>query len=370
MRRVPRDAGSVECPGLMHYSFITYGSWENNAGFIRLRHLGTQLIQRGVSVTYIVDDGPYNRDELPKLLHPQAQFAYVSPHRGFGQIAARRRAIQQVAPDYVHLLNSHAKSVTALSGWKHPKIVADWDEPPTLRPFGFARRQLEHAVDSWLRRRAHVRIACTIYLQQRFREMYGMETVYIPHAPYLTDQPVVTSPFTRPTAVYMGTLYPAWDHDILFDAAKLLRQQGKSAPLALLGDGPERAKWTDFIARNQLDDFTLSGYLTGVELWRHLRHAHVLLFPIRDTILNRARCPSKIFAYAQAKRPLITNRVGELPQLLGETPIYVGESPADLATAIASAMDAPAAPDVEYRLESHNWSDRAERLLEAIRAAG
>jgi len=354
----------------MHYAFITYGSWENNAGFIRLRHLGTELAKRDVNVTYVVDDVPYNHGPLKAMLHPGVRIEHVSPHRGLSQIKARRRGLQRVAPDYIHLLNSHAKSVTALAGWKHPKIVADWDEPPTLRPLGFARLRIEHAADRWLRKHAHVRIACTTYLQRRFREKYAMETVYIPHAPYFTDQPETTSPFTEPTAVYMGTLYPAWDHDILFDAAKLMREAGQTPHIALLGDGPERQHWQAFIEQNKLDNFDLSGYLTGVELWRHLRHAHVLLFPIRDTILNRARCPSKIFAYAQAKRPLITNRVGELPELLGEVPEYVEESPRAFADAIWRAMSAPAAPDVQYRLENHNWSNRAERLLEAIRAAG
>jgi glycosyltransferase involved in cell wall biosynthesis len=354
----------------MQYCFITYGSWENNAGFIRLRHLGSELARRDVGVTYVVDDVPYNHEPLKAMLHPSVRIAYVSPHRGLGQIKARRRVLQSVAPDYIHLLNSHAKSVTALAGWKHPKIVADWDEPPTLRPLGFARLQIEHAADRWLRKNAHVRISCTTYLQRRFRDNFAMETVYIPHAPYFTDQPEAASPFTEPTAVYMGTLYPAWDHDILFDAARLMRQAGSSPRIALLGDGPQRQKWHSFIEENKLDNFILSGYLTGADLWRHLRHAHVLLFPIRDTILNRARCPSKIFAYAQAKRPLITNRVGELPELLGETPIYIGESPQDFANAISRAMAEPARPDVEYRLESHNWSDRADRLLEAIRAAG
>jgi glycosyltransferase involved in cell wall biosynthesis len=196
-----------------------------------------------------------------------------------------------------------------------------------------------------------------------------METHYIPHAPYFTEQPRVDSPFTEPTAVYMGNLIPAWDHDILFEAARVMKERGQSPPIAILGHGDEMEKYQAFVARHDLRNVRLAGYTTGVELWRHLRHAHVLLFPIRDTVLNRSRCPSKIFAYAQARRPLIANRVGELPQLLGELPVWVGESPEAFADAIAKHMSMPAPPDVEYRLEKHSWSDRAERLLAALDGA-
>jgi glycosyltransferase involved in cell wall biosynthesis len=349
----------------MHYCFVTYGTWENNAGFIRPRHLGAALLDRGVRVTYIVDELPYNRTQLN--LHPKAELAFVSNSRGLKQIPARRRVIRDVNPDFIHLLNPHAKSFAALAGMSDMNIVADFDEPPVLHDFGFVRNRIESAMDRWLRRRANVKIACTKYLHERFRERYGIETVYIPHAPYFVEQPQdVVSPFTRPTAVYMGNLYPAWDHDILFDAARLLAQSGQKPPIAILGDGPEMQKYRSFVREHRLDNVQLPGFVSGADLWRHLRFAHVLLFPIRDTVLNRSRCPSKIFAYAQAKRPLITNRVGELPQLLGETPLYVEESPQAFADAIARAMREPARPDVEYNLKHHTWADRAERLLAAL----
>ena len=352
----------------MHYCFILYGSWEGNAGFIRPRHLGAQLLERGVRVTYIVDDVPYNRTSLN--LHPKAELAFVPNSRGIKQIPARRRVIRDVAPDYIHLLNPHAKSFAALAGMPRMKIVADFDEPPVLHDFGFIRNRVEAAMDRWLRRRADVKIACTMYLHERFRQRYGIDTVYIPHAPYFVEQPRdVASPFTRPTAVYMGNLYPAWDHDILFDAARLMAQRGQKPPIAILGDGPEMQKYKSFVSEHGLDNVQLAGFVSGADLWRHLRHAHVLLFPIRDTILNRSRCPSKIFAYAQAERPLITNRVGELPQLLGESPLYVEESPQAFADAIERVMGEPPQPDVKYHLEHHTWADRAERLLAALQHA-
>jgi glycosyltransferase involved in cell wall biosynthesis len=314
-----------------------------------------------------LDDVPFNHGELK--LHPRAGRAFVENARSLGQIPARRKLLRELAPDYVHLLNSHAKSYLALVG-RRQRIVADWDEPPTMKDLGFSRNQLERFVDRWLRRRADVRIACTSYIQELFRRKYGLETTYIPHAPYLPDYPPVTSPFTEPTFVYMGNLYPAWDHDIVLDAAVILKQRKLHPRILLMGDGPDMAKWKAFVADNGLDNVELAGFVSGLELWRRLRFAHALLFPIRDTEINRSRCPSKVFAYAQAQRPIITSRVGELPYMLGENePTYIDSTPQAFANAMADAMQSSQLPDVNYHLEGHSWSDRADRLLAAIAAA-
>lgn len=348
----------------MHYCFLTFGSWQGNAGLIRPRHLGSELIERGCRVSYLVDDMPINREvKFPDRAHVQ----WVPNPRTIGQVRARRRAIRDLSPDYVHVLNAHPKSYAALAGMRRVKVVADWDEPPTLKDLGFARGRMEAFLDRWLRRRADVRITCTSFLHEYFREYYGLETHYIPHAPYLASHDEGVSPFRTPTAVFMGNLYALWDQDILFEAALLLKQRGLSPPIMVMGDGPEMPKWRQFVADNDLGNVTLAGFVRGEDLWLRLRHAHVLLFPIRDTVVNRSRCPSKVFAYAQARRPIITSRVGELPYMLGDDkPVWIESTPQAFARTLGDVMAQPRPPDVDYQLEKHSWSDRADRLIEAL----
>jgi len=232
------------------------------------------------------------------------------------------------------------------------------------------RAMKAHWPDRWQRKRSFVRITSTLYLQQLFLDRYGLQTEHIPHAPYLPSYADGTSPFDKPTAVYMGNFYPAWDHDIILEAAAILKQRNITPAILLMGDGPDMEKWRRFVAEKGLTNVQLPGYVSGEELWRRLRHAHVLLFPIRDTLINRTRCPSKVFAYAQARRPIITSRVGELPYMLGQDkPIYIESTPQAFADAIADAMSKPALADVEYHLENHSWKDRVDRLLKAIEEA-
>ena len=58
----------------MHYCFFSVGSWERNGTLLRLRDLGPALIRRGVRVSYVLDDTPWNR---AMELHPDAHRAFV-----------------------------------------------------------------------------------------------------------------------------------------------------------------------------------------------------------------------------------------------------------------------------------------------------
>lgn len=348
----------------MHVCFTTYGPWQGNAGLLRPKGLGAALIERGIEVTYLVDDMPANRGELG--LHPDARIAWVPRSRSAAQLITRRRALRRVDADVMHLLNPHAKSLAAVAGLGRLQILADWDEPPVLRPFGPTRLWLERGLDVWLRHRADHHVACTRWLQERFRRMHGLDVPYIPHGTYLEPFAPSTSPFAEPTAVYLGTFLPQWDHDIVFEAARLLAEAGLRPPIAFIGDGPERARWEAFVERHGLGNVHFAGWMEHADLQRRLAHAHVALFPIRDSELNRSRCPSKLFAYAQAARPVIANRVGEVPEILGDAADYVDPTPEAFAAAIAQAMSQPDLPDVDFRPERHSYADRAERLLAVL----
>jgi glycosyltransferase involved in cell wall biosynthesis len=162
----------------------------------------------------------------------------------------------------------------------------------------------------------------------------------------------------------MGNLDVMFDNDILFNAALLLKNRRLMPRIEVIGDGPHRPKWEQFICDNGLSNVSITGYLEGVELWRRLRYAHVLLFPLRYSVPNVSRCPGKTFFYAQARRPVIATHVGEVPEVLKEKGIYVEETAEAFADAIAVAMGAASLPDVDYALDT--WDTRAQTLLAAL----
>ena len=348
----------------MRYCFFTAGPWRRNGGLIRCRHLGPALIDRGIEVIYVVDDLEDNRVYVE--LDPRAEIAWVPQDGATHGYATRRSLWPRVSPDFVHVVGPHFKAWAALANMRDLAIVADWDEPLLLHPLPPHRRLLALGLDGWLRRRADRIISCTRYVQAMLRDRHDIDAPYIPHAAYLPAYPDGPSPYDRPTAAYLGGFVPAWDHDIIFEAMRLLKESGSKPSLAIIGEGDDLSRWQEFAAVHGLDNIAFRGWLEGRELWRHLRHATVNLFPIRDTELNRARCPSKTFAYAQARRPVITGSVGEVPELLGATPRYVEQSPEAFASAIHELMSGPRPADVNLRADSHTYADRADRLLHAL----
>ena len=350
----------------MRYVFFATGDWQGNASMMRLRELGREMIARGVDVTYAVDDFEYNKTNLG--VDPKANVVFTPRAQKASALWRRRRTLRDLKPDFVHALNPAPKSCAGLWG-SRLRLVADWDEWPVQRPYPLAQKTLARYLDRWFRNRAVLNVVCSTFMRDQFRARYGIEAAYIPYATYLKDQPETTSPFTIRTAVYMGYLGTDFDHGVLFEAARLLKAAGKPHPITFIGAGPELERWKAYVRGHALDQVTMKGYVSDEERWRHLRHAHVLLFPIRPSPVNLARCPAKTYAYAEARRPVITCRVGEVPNVLGERATYVDPTPQAFADAIDAGMNRDQ-PDVNYDVQKHNWSARAEALLEALKRIG
>jgi glycosyltransferase involved in cell wall biosynthesis len=350
----------------MRYVFFVTGDWNGNASMVRLREFGRHMIARGIDVTYAVDDFEYNRKNLG--VDPKADVVFTSHPTKLSATWRRRRTLRDLKPDFVHVLNPAPKSGAGLWGSRW-RVIGDWDEWPAMQPFKQPRLALEKYLDRWLRRRAVLRIVASRYLQEQFRTRFGIDSVYIPYAAYLPDHPATVSAFSEPTFVYMGNFFARYDHDLLFEAAVLLKSRGKTPPILFMGQGPDQHKWQTFVHEHNLINVQVPGFITGEELWRRLRHAHALLFPIRPSISNLARCPSKTFAYAQARRPVITNRVGEIPEVLTDKAIYVDTTPQAFADAIEQHMTR-SLPDVDYAIEQHNWPARTDALLSALEGTG
>jgi len=352
----------------MHYCYLftndTFG-----AVTFRMAQLGAEMIKRGIRVSYIANDAdqPERRGKLGEKIPAAATVELIPRGSQLKAIAARRRAIKRLKPDYVEVLNPHPQTLLPLAGLRGPRVVALWDEPQLVYDLGLRRRAAARAWNRWLISRAWLKITAAKSLQDLLRERYGVDAVYLPHVNYLAPQPDGASPFDRPTFVYLGTFSPAWDHDVIFEAARVLRERGRTPAICIVGSGADRPRWDAFVREHNLDNVHIAGFLDEPNLWRHLRHARALLFPMRDTLLNRSRCSSKLFAYAQARRPVIANRVGEAPQILGEEGVtWVGQGPEAFAEAIDRASAEPVPADVEHDLERLSAERRVDELLEAI----
>jgi glycosyltransferase involved in cell wall biosynthesis len=248
-----------------------------------------------------------------------------------------------------------------------PKIVGFWDEAAVFKTGGHARAVLWFArqVDKWLRKRADLCVTSTREHQRYWGERYSKPILYMPHACYLTDENDGENPFIEPTLVYMGSMNDAeWDHDLFFEALRILKEKEGLVPaLYIMGTGRLIPKWQTFCNKYGVR-VTFGGFQTGTKRFQHLRHARALLFPIRDTLYHKTRCPSKTLAYAQARRPIITCRVGEIPEMLGDQAFYVNSTPEAFAQGIKEVLsNVQFEKDIIYPIHEHTWNNRAQNLL-------
>ena len=347
---------------IKHYCFISYGVWGTNPGHIRTRQLGAELLSRGIRISYIVDDYPENHGDLG--IPPGAEIAFVKNPRSIGQIMARRRILRALNPCCIHVKDLNWRTVFAFAFNSRMRFVFEWDEPNVLKKLPWAKHQSQRFLARWAMNRAFKVLTTTRHLQQYTREKYAVTPAYIPYGPYLSPSTDGPSPFHRPTAVYMGSMAALWDIDLMMDAFRLLAEDGFKPPFTIVGGRQET--WLSYARQHGLDNIEFAGYQADADMWRYVRHAHVLIFPIRPTLVNETRCPSKTFVYAQARRPVITSRVGEVAQILGDQGIYVDPTPQAMAAAIRKYMQAEPLPDISYNLQRYEYRNLTSDLLELI----
>jgi glycosyltransferase involved in cell wall biosynthesis len=346
----------------LRYCFVTTGSLEHNASFMRLREFGRCLAAEGVQVHYVIDAGRFN-DSVPANL-PFATCHRVSNVGRLGRLFTRRAAIQAVKADVVHLLNPQPSNSATIFGTQ-TFVVGDWDELLSTRGKSSAMNALSWLCEAYGRRRANLTVVSSRDMQRLFRDRYAVDSLYLPYATYVEPHQDGVTPFQRPSAVYLGNFHHDSDHDILLEAWAGPLARPDAPDLHMIGGGTELCRVRDRVASLGLRNVFLHGFLPWADVWQRLRHANVLVFPIRDTQGNRMRCPAKTFAYMQAARPIITNRVGEVAEVLRDLATYVEPSAEAFAAAVMESVAAPR-PDVLYPLDSHKWPARTQALLEAV----
>ncbi len=136
--------------------------------------------------------------------------------------------------------------------------------------------------------------------------------------------------------VFMGELRPVKGIDVLLDAIARLRDGGRTVTATLVGDGPERDALQAQTAHLGLDRVVqfkpaMPGYVA-------LTLGRIMVVPSRAESL-----PYVVLEAAAAGKPLITTKVGGIPEIYGplSNTLVPPLDPVALAEAIGQALDHP-----------------------------
>jgi glycosyltransferase involved in cell wall biosynthesis len=284
----------------------------NSPAYFRALGMSKALKLKGVNVSIVCDDRPQNKLRVAELLSLGIK-VYTYPYRPkILSIIECRRLLNYISPNWVVQLNPTLKSFFTLACTRH-EVIGEWDEPSILVPQNLLKIALAYFLHFWLRCRSTIHVSCT----KEFLR-YLPEAEYIPHGQYVSKINYEKCSYERGEYfLYLGNFYPLFDHELLISGLLAASKRGFRPEVLMVGGGPDLERWKEYCLKHDLWNIKFKGYCEIEDCMPMLIGARALLFPMKDTPLNRCRCSSKIFAYLASGTPVIAHRVGEIIELLG-----------------------------------------------------
>jgi len=172
---------------------------------------------------------------------------------------------------------------------------------------------------------------------------HSLKRCALPHAALIChgmDDPLAarpsfggpSSPASKTCFAYVGRLVSEKGVDVLLEASRLLREEGHSFAVRLIGDGPERSKLEAIIARKHLENSVqVTGFLTGAAFQEALRDVRVVVMPsVWEETAGLAAMEQMMRG-----RLVIASDIGGLGEIVGDTGLKC--APGD-AVVLAGAM--------------------------------
>lgn len=362
----------------LRVTFVNTGTIRENASTIRCLELGRLLVRDGHEVRLVVTDQAENRDRYGDA-HDGIRMTFTAVGSGREQVSKLAHLLRDPA-DVFHCMSSG--SSVHFPAWlasraRRARVIMDFDEWQSLWHEGRARRY----------QAAWERFACAVsdhvifasrYLESQLgRHVARHRRSYLPYAvdveQFARDsagwEAVRAEYDGRLLAVYMGSLLPQYDAGRVLDAVAPVVAAEPRALFLFIGGGPMREELESRTRAAGLGDAVrFLGYLPSAAMTAHLRAAHALLFPIADTVLNRSRSPNKTFQYLAARRPIVTNRVGNVAEVLGDAAAYFDfDDAGDFARAILRALHGEVPPPSESLVAAHTFRARYAEYLAVLR---
>jgi len=174
---------------------------------------------------------------------------------------------------------------------------------------------------------------------------------------------------TRPDAtdlVFLGELRHLKGIHVLIDAIAQLHRDGRTVTATLIGDGPDREALQAHVERSGLHSAVR--FLPAMPARQAMTLGKIMVAPSQFESL-----PYVVLEAAAASKPLITTRVGGIPEIYGplsNTLVPPGDAAA-LARAIAQALDQPnALAEITRKLrEQVQASFSVDRMVDGVLTA-
>ncbi len=355
-----------------HEVVLVVPPWDNPA------YSGRRLVLQGVPVWH-----PPLPPRFPPLWYPLVTWRTL-------RLALERR------PEVVHIFKPKAFSgLVAMACWmlrraglSSARLVVDtddwegrggWNE---LAPYGPLQRAFFSFQEGWVLRHADAVTAASRVLCSMVEEV-GVPSERIVYLPNGACGAPDTQTLPGPSGDGAGPTLLLYTRFFEFQARRvvgILREVLTSIPQArllvlgqgLLGEEREMSRLVEEAGLHHRVE--MAGWIRPGQLPEYFRGVQVALYPLDDTLVNRAKCPLKLVELMQAGLPVVADRVGQASEYIVDGESGLLATPGDVAGFAAKLVLLLDDPELRRRLgqaararimgEFH-WDRLAERAEEA-----
>jgi glycosyltransferase involved in cell wall biosynthesis len=174
-----------------------------------------------------------------------------------------------------------------------------------------------------------------------------------------------------PKAVYVGSLSQLHGTPYLMEVALDLSVRRPDVVLLILGTGPLKDKFENFIEENQLHNVILTGYLPPEEVPLYLNIADVLLIPHSKCLQTELDPPTKLFEYMKAGKPIVSFDFKAIAEIVGDNAVLIEpDNPSKFAEGIIRVLDnkeyySELAQKAKSIVNQYSWELSAEKQFQA-----
>lgn len=308
------------------------------------------------------------------------------------------RAAQAEKPDWIHLFKPKGYGGLAAMllvvlrrlGRRCPRLFVDTDDwegqggIEQLQSYGLVERTLYRFQEQWLPRQA---AGVTVASRELARLMAEIgirqeKILYLPNC--VTDVPPGDGNVARgklgialnSPVVLLYTRFFEFNQDRLHGILAGIRQKVPDVRIVVVGKGrhgEESLLLRTATERGFADALTMAGWVEPQALPDLLTMGDVALYPMDDTLYNRAKCPAKLTELMLAERAVVADGVGQCAEYIADGASGVLCDPARPEQMIAAVVEllgnreraATLGRAARQRiLATFNWHDQAARLAE------
>jgi glycosyltransferase involved in cell wall biosynthesis len=365
--------------------------------------IGRALVERGHQVTILMP--PYNnpphagwewvRDGVGLVNMPMPSWGDSPQARLTVPLAMARRATR-LEPDLVHVFKP--LGYAGLSGmylrlfWPRLPLVLDSDDWEgrggwaDVNPYPRLWRWFFAWQEGWLARHAD---AVTVASRALQTQMWGFglppeRVFYLPNGPdrLFRERRQVSLDEQRrlrrelgvggaPLALYIGHISYGSEVNLALEALPRVVAAVPDIRVVIVGAGDGLPALQEQARRAGLAERVIfTGWVDQQQIPAYLAAADLALYPYRDTLVNRAKSPSKITAYMAMGKPIVATAVGENVTYLDGGRAGLLTSPDDARTfaegMVALLRDPARAAELGRRAERRIWEhyDWSRRVLQ------